>query len=162
MAKETFVPLSAVFAVTWLLAETRTGRLKAARAAWILFMAAAGIATLMAVQAGVSGHLAAPWQMAVAGASLDGYFTNLAGCFERHEFWYVFGWLLPLGIFRLRSLPQEWVIASLAGAFAALVLGAAISAEGNVARAMFDAAGPMLSLSVAIFIAKPADSRAEP
>ncbi|HSO73650.1 MAG TPA: hypothetical protein VLU47_02340, partial [Blastocatellia bacterium] len=50
--------------------------------------------------------------LTVASASVGGYLTNLAGCFRRHEFWYVFGWLMPLGVWRMRSLPREWVVAS--------------------------------------------------
>jgi hypothetical protein len=158
MAKETFVPLSIVFAVAWLMAM-RTERFKLKRAGWIVAMVATGIATLMAVQTAVTGHIVSPWRLAVAGASLDGYLTNLAGCFRRHEFWYVFGWLLPLSVWRLRSLPREWVIASMITALAALALGASISAEGNVARAMFDVAGPMLSLSAAMLIGGTSDSQ---
>jgi hypothetical protein len=41
-------------------------------------------------------------------------------------------------------------------------LGASISAEGNVARAMFDVAGPMLSLSVAMLIGRTPDLRDNP
>jgi hypothetical protein len=44
-------------------------------------------------------------------------------------------------------------------ALAALVLGASISAEGNVARAIFDVTGPMLSLSVAMLIDRTSDPR---
>ena len=157
--KETFVPLSMVFAGAYL-AAWRTEGSRLARAGWIAVMGATGVATLIAVQSAVTGHFVWPGQLTIASASLGGYLTNLAGCFRRHEFWYVFGWLLPLSIWRLRSLPREWVIASTITALAALALGASISAEGNVARAMFDIAGPMLSLSVAMFIGRTSDVRA--
>jgi hypothetical protein len=159
MAKETFVPFSVVFAAVWLITRSRTERSGLTRAGWIVAMGVAGVATIVAVQSTVTGHLVYPWQLEVAGASLDGYLGRLVGCFRRHEFWYVFGWLLPLGVWRLRSLPREWVIASLTTALAALVLGASISAEGNVARAMFDVAGPILSLSVAMLIGRTSDPR---
>lgn len=122
-------------------------------------MSAAGVATLVGVQSAMVGQLVLPWRLDVAGASLDGYLANLVGCFTRHEFWYVFGWLLPLGVWRLRSLPREWVFASMTTALVALALGAAIGAEGNVARAMFDVAGPVLSLSVAMLTGRTSDSR---
>lgn len=159
MAKETFIPLSIVFAVAWLIAASRTEPIKLRRVGWIVAMAATGIATLIAVQSAVTGDLVSPWRLTVAGPSLGGYLTNLVGCFKRHEFWYVFGWLLPMGVWRLRRLPREWMLASTTTALAALALGASISAEGNVARAMFDVAGPMLSLSVAMLIGKTSHSR---
>jgi hypothetical protein len=158
MSKETFVPFSVVFAAVWLITNSRTER-ALTRAGWIVAMGVAGAATIVAVQSSVTGHLVYPWQLEVAGASLDDYLGRLVGCFRRHEFWYVFGWLLPLGIWRLRALPREWVIASLTTAVAALLLGASISAEGNVARAMFDVAGPILSLSVAMLIGRTSDPR---
>jgi hypothetical protein len=158
MAKETFVPFSVVFAAVWLITRSRTER-ALTRAGWIVAMGVGGAATIVAVQSSVTGHLVYPWQLEVARASLDDYLARLVGCFRRHEFWYVFGWLLPLGIWRLRALPREWVIASLMTALAALVLGASISAEGNVARAIFDVTGPMLSLSVAMLIDRTSDPR---
>jgi hypothetical protein len=158
MAKETFVPFSIVFATVWVITNSRTER-ALTRAGWIVAMGVAGVATIVAVQSSVTGHLVNPWQLEVAGASLDDYLARLVGCFRRHEFWYVFGWLLPLGVWRLRALPREWVIASLTTALAALALGASISAEGNVARAMFDVAGPMLSLSVAMLIDRTSERR---
>lgn len=154
MAKETFVPFSIVFAFAWLTAARRTEGIKLTRAGWIVAMGATGVATLIAVQSAVTGHFVSPWHLTVASASLGGYLTNLAECFRRHEFWYVFGWLLPLSVWRLRGLPREWVVASMMTALVALALGASISAEGNVARAMFDVAGPILSLSVAMLISK--------
>ncbi|HTG15133.1 MAG TPA: hypothetical protein VK747_07670, partial [Blastocatellia bacterium] len=106
MAKETFVPFSVVFAAVWLMTRSRTER-KVTHAGWIVAMGVAGVATIIAVQSSVTGHLVYPWQLEVAHASLDDYLARLVGCFRRHEFWYVFGWLLPLGIWRLRDLPRE-------------------------------------------------------
>ena len=79
-----------------------------------------------------------------------------------HEVFYVFGWLLPLGAVRLGCLPRPWVVASGLTALVALVLGASVDAHGNVARAIFDVAGPMLSLSVAMLIARISEPRVKP
>jgi hypothetical protein len=99
--------------------------------------------------------------LAVASRCLERFVVesliNVVHCVSSHEFLYVFGWLLPLGAVRLGCLPRPWVLASTAAALVALVLGASVDAHGNVARAMFDVAGPMLSLSVAMLIGRTSD-----
>lgn len=71
--------------------------------------------------------------------------------FDRN-FWFILIWLLPLGLIRLRRLPRSWIIATGLACAGALTLGAYHSARGNVARPLFSVAGPLLSLSVAIFL----------
>jgi len=75
------------------------------------------------------------------------------------NFWYIFGWLLPLGIWRLRCLPRTWVLASASAAFLALLMNAYYSGQpGTAGRAMFSVGGPILSLSVAVLLCRPADA----
>jgi hypothetical protein len=76
--------------------------------------------------------------------------VGLLGVITNRSFWFVFVWLLPLGLPGLGGLPKPWVRASLCAALGALLLGAYHGSEGNVARAMFNAAGPVLSLAAAI------------
>jgi hypothetical protein len=94
---------------------------------------------------------AARWDQSGAGYF---YLLGLVGCFFARETFYVFGWLLPLGIWRLRRLPKPWVVASVCAALAALGLGAYDNAVGNDVRPIFSAIGPLLSLSAALLLAE--------
>jgi hypothetical protein len=84
-----------------------------------------------------------------------GFLAGLRGCILDHTFWYVFIWLLPLGVLRLLRLPRPWVLACALAFCGALALGAYNNALGNTTRALFNVAGPILSLSAAIFLAGP-------
>ena len=159
LAKETFVPLSAVLGLVWWLAARRKQEARVADLGWVVAMGAAGVATMTTVQSFVSGQMLWPWSLAVSSGSSSRLLVNFVDCLSSHELMYVFGWLLPLGAVRLGRLPRPWVLASSAAALAALVLGASVGARGNVSRALFDVAGPMLSLSVAMLIARPSESR---
>jgi hypothetical protein len=124
----------------------------------VVALGAAGVATMTIVQSFVSRQMLWPWRLAVSSGSLSRLLVNFVDCLSSHELLYVFGWLLPLGAVRLGRLPRPWVLASSAAALAALVLGASVGPHGNVSRPMFSVAGPMLSLSVAMLIGKPAET----
>lgn len=159
LAKETFVPLSAVLGLVWWLTARRKQESRVADLGWVVAMGAAGVATMTTVQSLVSGQMVWPWRLMVSSGAPSSILINLVDCISSHEFLYVFGWLLPLGAIRVGRLPRPWVLASSAAALAALVLGASVDAHGNVSRAMFDVAGPMLSLSVALLIGRTSESR---
>jgi len=87
------------------------------------------------------------------------YFSRLLSTLSSRTFWYVFVWLLPLSALGLRRIPRAWVIAAIVAALGALTLGLYKNIGGNVARPIFDVAGPMLSLSAAIWLSKMVDAR---
>jgi hypothetical protein len=89
------------------------------------------------------------------------FWASLAHCFVNHECAYVFAWILPLGISRLRHFPKTWIIASLGAAVTALAMGTYSDAKGNVARPLFDTLGPLLSLSSALFLCNRGTQAAE-
>jgi uncharacterized membrane protein len=155
LAKETFIPLSAVFAFAWWLTTWRRGALRLTRLAWVAAMAAVGFAALTLVMKWVSPG-ASPMTFAAARWDQSGsayfYLSGLVGCLIARESLYVFGWLLPLGIWRLGRLPRTWVVASVCAALAALAMGAYDNAVGNTVRPVFSALGPLLSLSASIFL----------
>ncbi len=80
------------------------------------------------------------------------YLSGFFRCIMAREFLFVFGWLLPLGIWRLGRLPKTWVVASTAAALAALAMGAYDDALGNAVRPVFSAIGPLLSFSASILL----------
>lgn len=165
LAKETFVPFSCVFAFTWWLTEgrqngLRLSELKWSEFKWIVTLGIVGLATVMALHSAVAGQIKWPWNIAGQARSPVNFFVGLWHCLTERSFWYVFGWLIPLGIWRLRCFPKPWLVASVATSILAIMLGAYSNAGGSVGRATFNIIGPLLSLSVALLIAKPSDSLA--
>ena len=67
----------------------------------------------------------------------------------------LFGWLIPLGVWRLKFFPRPWRAAAISTSILAIILGAYSNAGGTVGRATFNIIGPLLSLSVALLIARP-------
>jgi hypothetical protein len=152
--KETSTPICVAFASGWWLASRSRDGFDWNKAFWILAMAAAGLGTLTILMLNVSVYL--PWSFAASERAVnvaqDFYLANVFRCFANHEFLYVFVWLLPLGLSRVRLFPRPWVTASLAGVIASVAMGAYSGANGNTVRPMFNAAGPILSLSAALSI----------
>ena len=111
-------------------------------------------------------HPYTPLSFAGSRAAMNGgglfFFSGLVRCLAAREFLFVFGWLLPLGLFRLGRLPRAWVAGSACAAFAALAMGAYDDALGNATRAIFSACGPVLSLSVAVFLTDAANAVRKP
>lgn len=155
LAKETFVPFSCLFAFTWWLTERREGKTGASELKWIVALAVIGLTTVSTVHSAVAGQFRWPWEIAGQARAPGNFFVALWRCLTERSFWYVFGWLIPLGIWRLKYFPKPWLIASVATATFAIILGGYNNSGGNVARATFNIIGPLLSLSVALLIARP-------
>lgn len=154
-SKETFVPLATAFAFAWWLATCKRGARKLTRLAWVGGMALVSLATVFFIMSG-GAYANTPLNFAASRQSDLGsgylYLSGLLRCLIAREFIFVFAWLLPLGLLRLGRLPRPWVAASFAAALTALALGAYDDALGNATRAIFSACGPVLSLSVALFL----------
>ncbi len=157
LSKETFVPLAAVLAFAWWLTAIRKEGLKLPRLAWVGIMAAVGFATLILLMSRGSQPYS-PLSFAASRKEDTGFFylSGLVRCLLAREFLFVFVWMLPLGLWRLRSLPRPWVVGSACAAFTALAMGAYDDALGNATRAIFSACGPVLALSVALFLVQAA------
>jgi hypothetical protein len=82
------------------------------------------------------------------------YLSGVLDCFLNREFLYVFAWLLPLGLWRLRAFPRAWAYASLAGVLASVAMGAYSNGRGNTVRPMFNVAGPLLTVSIALSLSR--------
>lgn len=163
MAKETFVPFSTVIALTWWFIEGRTDKAGEGNRRPLIFiasMAILGMATVMLIHSQVMGSFAWPWEMARTARADGSYPKAIVRVFTQANFWYVFGWLLPLGVWRLSSFPRKWVGATAVAALTAILLGAFIDAGGSVGRSVFNISGPLLSLSVALLISRTANAAA--
>ena len=161
LAKETFAPISALFVFGWWLAEVRRDRLQLPRLAWMSALGVASMATVTLVMSTVAGGLVWPWQYAAFVHDPTGFLTGLRKCIFNHGFWYIFIWLLPLGLVRLHRLPRPWVLAAAVAFCGALAMGAYNNAGGSTSRALFSVAGPLLSLSAAVFLAGPLGTKEE-
>jgi hypothetical protein len=125
------------------------------RLVWVCALGVSSLSTVTIAMSAVAGGGVWPWEFAAYMRGNVGLLFGLRGCILDHAFWYVFIWLLPLGILRLRRLPRPWVLASGVAFCGALLLGAYNNAGGNTTRALFNVAGPVLSLSTAIFLVGP-------
>ncbi len=155
LAKETYVPLAAVLAFAWWLTSCRRGSLRLSQLAWLGAMVAAGFVTVtLLMSMGSSSY--SPLSFAASQWAESGsghlYLSGLYRCLVARESLFAFAWLLPLGLCGLGRLPRPWVIGSVCSALAALVMGAYVDAMGNVARPVFSALGPLLSLSVSLLL----------
>ena len=152
LAKETFLPLAGVLVLVWWYMEYRQGHNRVSRLLPISAMLIVALATIIVLRSAIPGTSVIGDIFAQSHAG-SGRFSGFAGVMFSRTFWYVFIWLLPLGLVRLNRLPRPWVFASICSALTALALGVYRDIGGNVARAMFDVVGPILSLSTAILLA---------
>ena len=157
LSKETFAPFAFVFALTWWVAD-RPLRLN--RLVWIGAIGALGCAAVL-LSFSPAGAMTYARDMA-AGYRSVGLFTSLLHNLSAREFFYTFIWLLPLSIPRLSSIDRRWLWATAATLLLALLLGAYNNALGNTTRAFFNIAGPMFSLSAALFLAELTSRSAKP
>ena len=148
LAKETFVPLSTLFLLTWWWAERAPDRPRWDRLGWTLLGALLGVIVVCALRG-----WADPWALAAAERAPGGYLQALLGVVAAKGLWYPFYWLLPLGLWRLKALPRPWLAASTAAALGALLLGAwSDDVGGNAGRPLFAILGPILCLSAATLL----------
>ena len=155
LAKESFVPLAALGITFWGIAEYRTGRWKLSHTFWAASMILIGLATTVVLQFMSTAHFLWPWEY--AGTLRERDVSLLRGfmrCLTDRYFWYVFGWLLPLGVVRLGTFPRTWLYGSLGGVAAALAMGAWNDAAGNTVPSIFNSIGTILSLSAASLLSE--------
>jgi len=151
MAKQSFVPVSVMFSLTWWLADSWPRR-NYRRLAWIAALGVTSGLSLMMVHWVVAGQLLTPAAMTGWWKAGGSYAGKILREFTDQNFWYVFGWLLPLGVCRLNRLPRPWVAASAATALLVVGIGGYANLMGTVNRPLFSVIGPVLSLSAASLI----------
>lgn len=151
MAKQSTLPFALVFAAVWWIATSRARR-NVAQLTAIAGMLLSGTVTLVLVYRLVLGAYLPPWTMAGWYNDSGSYLDNLKRLLTELRFWYPFVWLLPLGIWRLRTLPRRWVLATFATTSFALLMAVLSHLGGTVNRPVFNVVGPLLSLSAACFL----------
>ena len=162
MAKETFVPYLIAFTAAWWLCEWKAMRRPMLAAAWIAASWTCAAVSITMVHWTVLGSYSS---LISFGASLRGdtsYGSNLLHSLADRNLYYIFIWLLPLSLVRLRQFPKKWRMATAASAATAFVLDLYAGGASGIGRALFDVAGPLLSASVAMLLfenSKPARVR---
>jgi hypothetical protein len=153
LAKESFVPMCASATMGWALSDYRSGRWKRSHTIWSIMTILVALGTVVLLQASVTGRLVWPWEFARGLRHNEvSLLRGLIGCFKDRYFWYTFIWLLPLGVVKLRQFPRAWIWGSIAGAAAALAMGAWNNAAGQTVPSIFNSIGPIWSLSAAQFL----------
>jgi hypothetical protein len=155
LAKETFVPFSTALALSWFLIEWRQGKGRASNFFLVALLAIVGMGAVITVHSVIYEQVRWPWNFVVH--SNSNFFAALWRCVSERNFWYVFGWLIPFGVWRLRSFPRAMVTGSMVAALVAILLGAVIDAGGSIGRSVFNVSGTLLSLSVASLISSRRD-----
>ncbi len=129
-------------------------RLSRSGAAWIIASWISSFGAIGILHYAVSGHFESPAALVESLRGNANYLAHFASSLWDRNFWYVFAWLLPLGIPRLKRFPKDWLIPAAATCVVVFVLdGYYGGAPGTVGRALFSIAGPLLALSSAELLA---------
>jgi len=152
LAKETFIPLSVSFLFVYWLVDSYDNKFNYTRLFYIFSMLFISIITITILRSSISGQMIYPWNIIQVERSHESLFRGFINIITGQTFWYVFIWLLPLGLIRLNYFPPPMVYGSLASTLTALFLGTWNNSLGNVARGMFNVIGPLLNISIAFLI----------
>jgi hypothetical protein len=153
MAKESFVPFLIVFSATWWLASRKRLTRPRTSAAWIITSWIAAVAAIVAVQWSVTGTYQSPIRFGLDLHGNSAYASHFIASLGDRNLWYIFVWLLPLSLFRLRQFSFKWRVATAAACVTAFALDAYYGGPpGAIGRALFTTAGPLLSASVAALL----------
>jgi hypothetical protein len=154
LTKESFAPFSIVFTAAWWFA-TKSERSRQSTAAWIILTSwLLSIGAMIALQWSITGTYVSPLQFGLALQRDGGH--HFAVALQDRNLLYIFLWLLPTAIPNLKRFPKSWLVPVGATCVLAFVLdsyfGGAPGAGAAWSRALFSIAGPMLSLSSALFL----------
>jgi len=166
LSKESFLPFFVAITAAWWLSDDRyhrnddrnrrnddRNRRNYGDAALILISWALSVAAMIAVQWAVVGRLVSPMQFGLALQRGDWHF---AFPFLDRSLFYIFIWLLPTALPNLKRFPKPWLISVGTTCVVAFVLdgyfGGGPSAGSSWGRTLFSIAGPLLSLSSALFL----------
>lgn len=153
LTKESFVPFMIVFTASWWLVMRSELKSPATNTLWIAASCLVSLATASVLHWSLAGRMESPFTFAASLAGDHNYLRHFLSALFDHNSLYIFVWLLPLGIPRLKQFPKSWLAPVAATSLLVFVLDAYYSgAPGTVGRALFTTAGPLLALSAASFL----------
>jgi len=152
-AKESFVPFLIVFSLSWWVCSRKTLPSPASVLTWMVVSWVTALATLTLLQGAITHVYRSPLRFGLEMRGDAAYLTHFVASFRDRNLWYIFVWLLPLSLLRLKRLPLNWRVATAMTSLTAFALDAYYGAPpGAIGRALFSVAGPLLSASVAILL----------
>jgi hypothetical protein len=160
-AKESFVVFLLVFSVSWWLCSRRELRRPWQAGAWMAASWVAALASMTVLHWRIAGAYQSPIEFGKGLHQNFAYLSHFVRSLGDRNLWYIFFWLLPLSLVRLKRLPLSWRVATAATSVTAFALDAYYGGQpGTVGRALFSVAGPLLTASVAILLfTEPAKTR---
>jgi hypothetical protein len=106
---------------------------------------------MIVLQWSIAGRFVSPLLFGLGLHRTGGY--DFAAVLRDRNLWYSFLWLLPMSLPYLRRFPKSWLIPVGATCVTAVALDAYFgAAPGTLGRVLFSIAGPVLSLSAALFL----------
>jgi hypothetical protein len=152
-AKESFVVFLMVFTLSWWLCSRRALRSPSIAAVWMVTSWLAALGSMTALQWGITHVYRSPLRFGLGLHGNSAYVTHFLSSFRDRNFWYIFFWLLPLALLKLRRLPLNWRVATAATSVTAFALDAYYGGNpGTIGRALFSIAGPLLCASAALLL----------
>jgi hypothetical protein len=152
-AKESFVPFLMVFTFSWWLCSRRALRSPSTAAVWMVTSWFAAMGSLTALQWKITHVFRSPLRFGLDLHQNSAYVAHFLSSLLDRNLWYIFFWLLPLSLVRLRRLPRNWRVATAVTCATAFALDAYYGgAPGTIGRALFSIAGPLLCASVALLL----------
>ncbi len=159
MAKESFVPFLMTFSLSWWFWSRKGLRKPSTAAIGMVTSWIAGLTSLAALQWSITHVFRSPLSFGLYLHGNSAYLEQFLSSLRDRNLWYIFFWLLPLSLLRLRRLPANWRVATAATSATAFALDAYYGASpGSIGRALFSVAGPLLCASAAIFLFTDANS----
>src|SRR4051812_28449353 len=146
LAKETFIVFATIFAITWWIRSARPSSLRSREFYYIIGLVICCELTSIAINYANIGQVVLPWHIwSTMNAHPNYVDATFRFIFDR-SFWYVFLWLLPLGLWGSRHLHRPWIAAASLTGIVALLLGIYHNMGGTVARPIFNVSGTLLAL----------------
>lgn len=145
--KETFVVTSTLFVAGWL--WRRRGR----SLSWAIAMAGLGLLTTYAIQCAIETRLITPFDSLADMHRLAGFrdlLSDITAGLRSWNHWLTFIWLAPFAFYGRDIIPGEWKRATLSSVAGVILMAAWSRSLGQVARPIFDVAGPMLAVMFAV------------
>jgi hypothetical protein len=152
-AKESFVPFLIVFSLTWWLCSRKQLRRASQAGMWMFASWVAALVSLTALHWRMTGIYESPLAFGIGLHQNDAYLSHFVRSLADRNLWYIFVWLLPLGLVRLRRFPLNWRLATAATCVTAFAMDAYYGGQpGTIGRALFTVAGTLLTASVSVLL----------
>jgi hypothetical protein len=152
-AKETFVPFLMVFTLSWWFCSRKAFPIRISSGGWMVASWFTALSSVAVLQWSITHVFKSPIKFGIQLHGNSAYLAHFVSSMMDRQLWYVFFWLFPLSLFKLKRLPRNWRVATAMTSMTAFALDAyAGNVPGNMGRILFTIAGPLLSASVALLL----------